>query len=100
MAERILNKYFIEGGKSEMQPFRSLPVWTMEPSQALLEVAVVANFCEVWLAKHDDDGREITKGPVGMNRLTKVQLPTLASLYGAMLAGVDYIIMGAGMSLC
>ena len=31
------------------------------------------------------------------NFLTKVQLPTLPSLYGAMLAGVDYVLMGAGI---
>jgi NAD(P)H-dependent flavin oxidoreductase YrpB (nitropropane dioxygenase family) len=31
------------------------------------------------------------------NLLTKVQLPTLASLYGAMLAGVNYVLMGAGI---
>src|ERR1051326_4659921 len=36
-------------------------------------------------------------GIVGMNLLTKVQLPNLPTLYGAMLAGVDYILMGAGI---
>jgi nitronate monooxygenase len=45
----------------------------------------------VWLAKRGH------KGPVGINLLTKVQMPTLPSLYGAMLAGVDYVIMGAGI---
>jgi nitronate monooxygenase len=34
---------------------------------------------------------------VGINLLSKIQLPTLASLYGAMLAGVDYVLMGAGI---
>lgn len=33
---------------------------------------------------------------VGLNLLEKIQIPTLPSLYGAMLAGVDYILMGAG----
>jgi NAD(P)H-dependent flavin oxidoreductase YrpB (nitropropane dioxygenase family) len=32
-----------------------------------------------------------------MNLLTKVQMPNLATLYGAMLAGVDYVLMGAGI---
>jgi len=73
-------------------------MWSIEPSQSLLEAAVVANYCEVWLAKHNDNGSPID-GVVGMNRLTKVQLPTIASLYGAMLADVDYIIMGAGIPL-
>ena len=30
-------------------------------------------------------------GKVGINLLEKVQLPNLATLYGAMLAGVDYV---------
>jgi nitronate monooxygenase len=34
-----------------------------------------------------------------MNLLTKVALPTIHSLYGAMLAGVDYVIMGAGIPI-
>jgi nitronate monooxygenase len=32
-----------------------------------------------------------------MNYLEKIQVPHLASIYGAMLAGVDYILMGAGI---
>jgi len=98
MVARYLDKFFIEGGKEDDKPFRSIPMWTVDPPQALLEAAVLANYCEVWLAKHDKDGA-VVEGPVGMNRLTKVQLPTLASLYGAMLADVDYIIMGAGIPL-
>jgi NAD(P)H-dependent flavin oxidoreductase YrpB (nitropropane dioxygenase family) len=54
-------------------------------------VTVLANFAEVWLAK------EGHRGVDGINLLTKVQLPNLASLYGAMLAGVDAVIMGAGI---
>ena len=34
---------------------------------------------------------------VGINLLTKIQAPTLPSLYGAMLAGVDAVLMGAGI---
>lgn len=96
MAARVFNKYFIEGGKAENEPFKSIPMWTTTPSQMLFEVSVLANYCEVWLAKHNDDG-SLVDGVVGMNLLTKVQLPTVSSLYGAMLADVDYIIMGAGI---
>jgi len=98
MANRLLDKFYIEGGKDPLKPFRTIPMWSLDPPQALLEAAVVSNFCEVWLAKHDDDGTP-TGGLVGMNRLTKVQLPTIASLYGAMLADVDFIIMGAGIPM-
>jgi NAD(P)H-dependent flavin oxidoreductase YrpB (nitropropane dioxygenase family) len=51
----------------------------------------VANFVEVWLAKEGHDGL------VGINFLHKIQMTTAASVLGAMLAGVDYIIMGAGI---
>ena len=36
---------------------------------------------------------------MGINFLEKVQLPHLASIYGAMLAGVGYVLMGAGIPL-
>ncbi len=98
IAQRLLDKYFIEGGKAANKPFRALPMWNMDPPQALLEATIAANYCEVWLAKHDDDSKP-TGGLVGINRLTKVAFPTIASLYGAMLAGVDYVIMGAGIPL-
>jgi len=55
------------------------------------QLTVLANFVEVFLAK------EGHHGVVGVNLLTKLQLPNLASLYGAMLAGVDYVLMGAGI---
>ena len=42
-------------------------------------------------------GQRGPRGLVGINILEKIQLPTLPSLYGAMLAGVDYILMGAGI---
>lgn len=96
MVEKALDMYFIEGGKALDKPYRSLPLWTMKPSRQNEEAAILGNYCEVWLAKHDDDGKPLD-GLVGMNLLTKVSLPTIHSLYGAMLAGVDYIIMGAGI---
>ena len=34
---------------------------------------------------------------MGINYLEKIQTPTLPSLFGAMLAGVDYVLMGAGI---
>jgi len=91
MAARILADYFIAGGKPAAEPFRLTPMPTLKPRPALVELTVVANFVEVFLAK---DGH---RGLVGINFLEKIQLPTLPSLYGAMLAGADYILMGAGI---
>ena len=91
MAERVWERYFIPGGKAPDAPFKSKPVPSITPSKSLLELIVVANFAEVWLAKRGHDGM------VGVNLLEKIQLPTLPSLYGAMLAGVDMVLMGAGI---
>jgi len=91
VAARIEEKYFIEGGKKEEAPFASVPMPTLKPSDALTELTVVANFAEVFLAKEGHTGK------IGINLLEKIQLPNLASLYGAMLADVDYVLMGAGI---
>jgi NAD(P)H-dependent flavin oxidoreductase YrpB (nitropropane dioxygenase family) len=86
-----LEKYFIEGGRPSGQPYRLLPIFRHIVSKERQRLTVLANFVEVFLAKEGHDG------VVGINFLTKVQMPTLPSLYGAMLAGVDYVLMGAGI---
>jgi nitronate monooxygenase len=91
VADRILDKYFIEGGKTETERFSQKPMVSHRPSQALNELLVASNFVEVWLAKEGHDGA------IGINYLEKLQPPTLASIYGAMLADVDYVLMGAGI---
>jgi NAD(P)H-dependent flavin oxidoreductase YrpB (nitropropane dioxygenase family) len=69
----------------------AIPMYTIDGGRELLELTVVASFVEVFLAKEGHGG------PVGINLLEKIQLPTLPTLYGAMLAGVDYVLMGAGI---
>lgn len=87
----ILARYFVAGGRTRAQPYRLAPMFTLESAADLLGLTAIANFVEIYLAK------EKHAGPVGLNLLEKVQLPTLASLYGAMLAKVDYVLMGAGI---
>ena len=91
VAERVLENYFVSGGKAPAAPFAGTTMPTLRPGAGLVELMVAANFTEVFLAK------EGHAGLVGINLLEKVQLPTLPSLYGAMLAGVDYVLMGAGI---
>ncbi len=91
MAQRILDRYFIPGGKAEAAAFKPTPVLPAEPTQEQLELVVVANFVEVYLAG------EGHARPVGINYLEKIQTPILPSLFGAMLAGVEYVLMGAGI---
>ena len=90
VGDEIIRRYFQRDGRRGA-PYRVLPMYKQSVSAARQRVTMVANFVEVFLAKQGHDG------PVGINLLTKVQMPTLPSLYGAMLAGVDYVLMGAGI---
>lgn len=91
VAREMLDRFFSPSGRAEGEPYPLLPL----PKQTLAgwreRLLVVANFAEVFLARegHDRD--------VGINYLTKIQIPTLPSLYGAMLAGVGFVLMGAGI---
>ena len=91
VAERICATYFIPGGKPASAPFHAVPLPTMTPPGILVDLTVAGAFVEVFLAKEGHGG------VVGINLLEKIQLPTLPTLFGAMLAGVDYVLMGAGI---
>jgi nitronate monooxygenase len=91
VAKRILDAYFIPGGRPADKGYRGVPMPALQLSPALAELTVAANFVEVHLAKEGHGGK------VGINLLEKIQVATLASLYGAMLADVDYVLMGAGI---
>ena len=77
------------GGIGQRFKLAPLPRAKLTPEREWL--IVIANFVEVYLAK------EGHSGVVGINYLHKIQFPTLPSLYGAMLAGVDVVLMGAGI---
>jgi len=91
VADKILADYFIAGGKPAHAPFKLTPLPGLNPGPDFVALTVAANFAEVFLA------REGHAGWVGINFLEKIQFPTLASIFGAMLAGVDYVLMGAGI---
>ena len=91
MAGRVRNAWFIEGGKQPNAPYLKMPASKKESARELQELLLAANFAEVFLAKQGHSN------PVGINFLEKIQMPHLVSIYGAMLAGADYILMGAGI---
>ncbi|MES2305211.1 MAG: nitronate monooxygenase [Gemmatimonadota bacterium] len=91
VADAVLARYFIPSGRAPGEPYAMLPMYRRSVSIERQQITMLAAFVEVDLAK------EGHRGLVGVNLLTKVQLPNLASLYGAMLAGVDYVLMGAGI---
>ena len=90
MAQRVLDRYFRPEGR-QGAPYRPNPTLTIEPSRAAVELCVLGNFVEVWLAKEGHDGL------IGVNFLEKIQMGTPTATLGAMLAGVDYVLMGAGI---
>jgi len=93
MAKRVWREYFVPGGKAPEEPYKTTPMHTRSDSRKLIELCIVSNFVEVALARLGHDN------PVGINLLEKVQTVHLPSLYGAMLAGAGYVLMGAGIPL-
>lgn len=108
---KIIHRYLVAGGKPPGERFRygprpnlntlddsqkiPLPEDSPQPvpllvDQDLVELLIATAFAEVWLAKRGHHGRVL------INFLHKVQLPLVYALYGAMLAGVDGIVVGAG----
>jgi len=91
IAGRVLTRYFRAGGREKGTPYAAAPRLRLDQDRHAQELAVVANFAEVWLAKRGHNG------PVGVNFLEKIQMALPAAVYGAMLADVDVILVGAGI---
>ena len=90
VAQHVLDTFYLpEGRKGE--PYRPMRRISIKAHKEHDQLSVAANFVEVWLAKQAGTGK------VGINFLEKLQTATPAALYGAMLAGVDAILMGAGI---
>lgn len=107
----VLARYFVEGGKEPSARFAKTPMHLLRlagggttlpaadgtPSTVRLtlddetiELLIATAFAEVWLAKEGHCGK------VFINFLNKIEPPMLFALYGAMLAGVDGVLVGAG----
>lgn len=92
VAERILAKYYVSGGIPVGEQLKMVPMFSMRSSPALIELGVAGAFCAVWLAKEGHDGE------ISFNLLEKLQIPHIYMLTGAMLAGVNWVTMGAGIT--
>jgi len=111
VGQRICASYFVAAGKAPAARFKPAPMLTvrgkigappggaeadppapvsltLEPT--VIELLIATGFAEVWLAKEGHRGR------IFINFLNKIELPLLYVLYGAMLAGVDGVVVGAG----
>ncbi|OIO81043.1 hypothetical protein AUJ84_01730 [Candidatus Pacearchaeota archaeon CG1_02_32_132] len=100
ISEEIINTYFVPAGKRDpTQPYKPFPFPNPKADsnknvtlpRRLEGLIVASTFAEVSLAKQGHDN------PVGINLLYKIEWPTLPALYGAMLAGVDAVLIGAGL---
>jgi NAD(P)H-dependent flavin oxidoreductase YrpB (nitropropane dioxygenase family) len=89
--KEITDRFYIEGGRAEGKPYLDVPKLSIKGNLFSNKLLAVASFVEVWLAKEGHNGL------IGMNILEKIQLAIPAQLYGAMLADVDYILIGAGI---
>lgn len=89
----ILEKWYIPGGRAAEATYKVKQMPTAELSLEAQALVIIANFMEVYLAKEGHNGF------VGINLLEKIQLVTLPSLFGAMLAGADAVLMGGGIPL-
>ena len=111
VGRKICDRYFIEGGKAPDARFRSAPMQVVRSEDgkttfgapngvngptplkfddSIIELLIATGFAEVWLAKEGHDGN------IFINFLNKIDLPLIYIMYGAMLAGVDGVIVGAG----
>ncbi len=91
VAEEALRRFFRPAGLAEGTAYAGVPMFRVGTNRFRDAFTVLANFVEVHLAK-EGHGKS-----VGIIYLTKIQMPTQPSLYGSMLAGVDYVLMGAGI---
>ena len=112
IGRKICDRYFIDGGKPPSARFKSAPLQTARSQSGettfpvagrqgydplhlglredSIELLIATGFAEVWLAK------EGHRGNIFINFLHKIELPLIYALYGAMLAGVDGVAVGAG----
>lgn len=99
MIEGIKNDYVMNVKKPSTSRYRLTPkptdVFSTDPDKRrrAIELTIVSNFVEIWLAKQGHHS------PIGTNQLEKIQMLHPYRFYGAMLAGVNYILEGAGIPI-
>ena len=93
VVEHLIDRFYQPEGRDEGAPYDLLPIHRFNPTARSQRILAAATFTEVRMAKAGHDGL------VGLNLLAKLKRYTLPCLYGAMLAGVDFAFIGAGIPL-
>ena len=89
--QATLQRFFRPDGLPPGQPYRPIPKLDLHQKLDAVRLTVLGTYVQVALAKEGHDG------PIGINLLEKVQIWTPAALLGAMIAGVDAVLVGAGV---
>ena len=97
IAQTIVDDYYLPDGRQPNKPYKNVSLKDEKSVQKAIDLNMVGAYAEVMLAKKLAFEKSANPGPVGINLLTKLQMPTVSALYGAMLARVDCVIMGAGI---
>jgi len=93
ISQQVLSAFYVEEGASNGNSKKEAPFFTINPGPLLIALSICANYAFVYLAK------EGHQNPVSINYLEKIAMPHVYAITGAMLAGVDFITMGAGIPL-
>jgi hypothetical protein len=89
--ERLYRKYYVPGGKGPTEMLKGFSIAGPTPPRDVQIFTVLATYAHVWRTKALAPHR-----PVGVNFLRKIERMLLYGLYGAMLAGADWVVVGAG----
>lgn len=89
--ERLYRRYHVPGGMAPGERLKGFSLAGPTPPRDVQIFTMLATFSHVWRTKGAAPNR-----PVGVNFLRKIERVLLYGLYGAMLAGVDWVVVGAG----
>ena len=93
IVRHLVDRYYVEGDRRPDEPYWLLPMHRFRPTRTSQRILSAAAYSEVRLAKEGHGGY------VGINLLCELKRFTLPVLYGAMVGGVDAVMMGAGIPL-
>lgn len=93
IVDHLLERFYQPNGRADDEPYDLLPIHQFNPSAHSQRILSAATFSEIRLAKAGHDGL------VGLNLMAKLKRYSLPCIYGALLAEVDVIFIGAGIPL-
>lgn len=93
IVEHLLDRFYQPEGRAEDDPYDLLPIHRFNPTTKSQRILAAATYSEIRLA---NEGHQ---GIIGLNLMAKLKRYSLPCLYGAMLAGVDLVCIGAGIPL-